>query len=317
MLPHETQAKQSYGRNHWTLEFQGGYLAIAVEGFLTDRRASNKAAGTIESYKFHLTHFVNYCTSQELKFIQELSAGFIRQYLISLALIHNPGGVHAKFRAVRAFLYWIEEEEVMPAGWKNPIHKVRAPTVPENLLEPIPLEDVNRLLDACKGESANRDKSIFLFLLDTGVRARELCNINLDDVEMGSGAITIRQGKGRKPRTVYIGRKTRRALRAYLRTRRDNSPALFVTTFEDRLTYSGLREILRRRSLDAGIKKTTLHRFRHAFAINYLRNGGDIFTLQRLMGHTTLDVLKKYLKLIDQDTQIAHARFSPADRLRE
>ena len=104
-------------------------------------------------------------------------------------------------------------------------------------------------------------------------------------------------------------------MRAYLRIRRDNSPALFVTTEGDRLGYNGLREILRRRARQAGIKEPTLHQFRRAFALNFLRNGGDVYSLQRLMGHSSLEILRRYLKLTDQDTQAAHAKYSPADRL--
>ena len=303
-------------RNQQTLaDFQGGNLAIAAESFLVDRRAAGRTPGTIQNYKEHLTHFITYCDALGLKLIHELSADFIRHYLLALAETHNAGGVHGFYRTARAFLRWIELEEVMPADWRNPIHKVKAPKVPETLLEPVTLEHVNALIEACKGENAARDKAIFLCLLDTGVRAMELCNSNLDDVDMGTGAITIRQGKGRKPRTVFIGNKTRRAMRAYLRTRRDNASALFVTVYQERLTYNGLREILRRRSRDAGISEQTLHQFRRAFAIGYLRNGGDIFTLQQLMGHTTLEVLRRYLKLTDQDAQIAHAKYSPVDRL--
>jgi integrase/recombinase XerD len=304
-------------RNHQTLDFtQGGYLAIAAESFLVDRRASGKAAGTVRNYNDHLKHFIAYCDGQAATQIGHLTPDFLRRYLLVLAESHNPGGVHAYYRSLRAFLRWVEAEEIMPPEWRNPMAKVKPPRVPENVLEPVALEDVARLLDACKGgQHADRDRAIFLLLLDTGVRAMEFCRMTLADVDLGSGAITIPRSKSGKPRTVFIGRKSRRALRAYLRTRRDNSPALFVSAFADRLTYSGLREILRRRSMDAGIEEPTLHQFRRAFALNFLRNGGDVYTLQRLMGHSDLSVLRRYLKLTDQDTQAAHAKYSPADRL--
>ncbi len=70
---------------------------------------------------------------------------------------------------------------------------------------------------------------MMLGLLDTGARAKEFLNINLEDIELATGAIMIRQGKGRKPRMVFLGRKTIRAIRAYLRARHDNNPALWVS----------------------------------------------------------------------------------------
>lgn len=295
-----------------TLDFtQGGYLALAAESFLTDRRASGLASRTIRNYRLHLRNFTTYCDGQALKFVRELTPDFLRRYLL-LAESHNPGGVHGYYRTLRAFLRWLEAEEVMPPVWRNPIAKVKPPRVPENVLEPVPLGDVARLLSACKDP---RDRAIFLLLLDTGARAQEVCSMSLVDVELSSGAITIPKSKSGKPRTVFVGRRTRRAVRAYLRTRRDNSPALFVSTFDDRLTYSGLRQILRRRARQAGIIEPTLHQFRRAFALNFLRNGGDVYALQRLMGHSDLSVLRRYLKLTDQDTQSAHAKYSPADKL--
>ena len=299
-----------------TLEFaQGGFLEIAIESFLVDRKASGCARSTIAFYASRLKKFTSLCDQHAISLIQEISADFLRQYLLKCAEDHNPGGVHACFRSLRVFFRWLEFEEVMPAEWKNPIHKVKAPKVPREIINPIALDDVQALIDGCKdGNNAERDKAIFLCLLDTGVRASELCNIDLDDLDLGTGSITIKQGKGRKPRTVYVGRKTKRAIRAHLRTRKDHSPALFTTIFGDRLTYMGLREILRRRSRDAGLQeKANLHDFRRAFALNMLRNGADIFSLQRLMGHSDLSVLQRYLAQTDLDLQTSHLRSSPVD----
>jgi integrase/recombinase XerD len=103
-------------------------------------------------------------------------------------------------------------------------------------------------------------------------------------------------------------------MRAYLRTRQDQSPALFVSKDWERLTYDGLRQILERRTISAKLeKKPTLHAFRRAFALNMLRNGVDIFTLQRLMGHADLQVLRRYLAQNDQDNLLAHMRGGPVD----
>ena len=307
-------------RNQRTLEIdfaQGGYLAIAAESFLTDRKASGLTLQSVEFYAFRLKDFIRYCDGQAVTLVQDITPDFLRRYLLALAEGHNAGGVHAAFRTLRAFLRWLEAEEVMPPEWKNPIRKVKPPKLPTEPLKPVSLDDVAALLASCtQGDNAERDRALFLFLLDTGIRARELCNVNLEDVEFGAGAVLIRQGKGRKPRTVFIGRKTRRALRSYLRTRRDNSPALFVTVEGDRLSYNGLREILRRRARDAGLKdEPTLHQFRRAFALNMLRNGADIFSLQRLMGHSDLSVLRRYLAQTDQDGQAAHLRAGPVDRM--
>jgi integrase/recombinase XerD len=97
-------------------------------------------------------------------------------------------------------------------------------------LEPVALETVKALINVCPLDTFTgiRDRAIFLALLDTGARAAEFCAMNLADLDQVTGAILIRQGKGRKPRTVYLGKKSRKAVRAYLRHRKDVEPALWV-----------------------------------------------------------------------------------------
>lgn len=101
--------------------------------------------------------------------------------------------------------------------------------------------------------------------------------------------VILRQGKGGKPRTVFIGKETRKAVRAYLRERRDNLRALWVTNDQaKRLAYGGLRVLLARHAQQVGIEVPSAHDFRRAFVITMLRNGTDLVTLARLMGHTSL-----------------------------
>ena len=159
----------------------------------------------------------------------------------------------------------------------------------------------------------DRDKAILLSLLDTGARSQEFLDINLTDINMITGKILIRQGKGRKPRTVYIGSKSRKAVKKYLKDRRDNHPAFLITNNSERLSYDGLRAVITRRSKLAGIKPPSLHSFRRAFAINMLRAGVDIYSIQALLGHKSLSVLQRYLKITTEDARLAHRLASPVD----
>ena len=294
---------------------QQDYLPILVESFLIDRRSQGLSPDTIEFYTKKLQYFQKYCERQALTQISQLTSDFIRRYLLELSETHNPGGMHACFRPLRTMLYWIEEEEIMPAGWKNPIRRVKAPKLPTDPIEPVQIEEIHQLLKTCQSNYAGaRDKAMMLGLLDTGARAREFLNINLEDVDMATGAVMIRQGKGRKPRMVFLGRKTIRAIRGYLRYRHDNYPALWVSIRGERMTYAALRCLLRRRAEKIGMKSIpTPHDFRRAFALVMLRNGVDIFALQKLMGHSDLQILRRYLAQTDQDIHNAHMRGSPVD----
>ena len=136
--------------------------------------------------------------------------------------------------------------------------------------------------------------------------------MNIKDVDLNTGAVIIRYGKGGKTRTVFIGHTTKRALRTYLHLRHDPSPVLFISKDQERLTYDGLRLLLERRAKRAQLStKPKLHGFRRAFALNMLSGGVDIFVLQRLMGHSDVQVLRRYLAQNDEDNQLAHMRGSP------
>jgi len=292
------------------------YLLTWLEAFLIDRKAGGVAVGTLRLYRQKIKLFSDYCDALTVKQIGQITPSFLRQYLLYLEESgHNPGGRHAAFRQIRAFFLWYEDE-VEPEGWSNPIRKVKAPRVPVEPLEPVSFETVAQMVKACPHNTftGDRDASILLCLLDTGARASEFLSVNLEDVNQARGDILIRQGKGRKPRTVYIGKQSKRALRRYLNQRRDDHSALWVTHprfGSERLGYDGLRGILTRRAQKAGMEEPSLHDFRRAFALAMLRNGTDIFTLAKLMGHEGISVLQRYLKQTNLDTEEAHRRSGP------
>lgn len=277
-----------------------------VARFLTAKRAAGLTPRTVAFYDAKLKPFVA-CTGSST--VEAVDADVLRGFLLHLqATGHNPGGVHAHYRAVSAFFHWYELE-VEPEGWKNPIAKVKAPRLDDEPLDPAPIGDV--LLMA---STANvRDRAILLTLLDTGLRAGELVALDLSDFEVATPAISVRKGKGGKSRLVFVGRRCRRALRTYLRARGPQPGPLFLTRSGDRLDYHGLRAIVRRLSALAGVPRPPLHAFRRAFTLSMLRSGADLLTLQRLLGHSDLSVLQRYVKLTSEDLQNSHAAHSPVD----
>ena len=114
-----------------------------MEAFLMDRKANGVASGTMVFYSQKLRGFANYCETQEVKQISQITPNFIRQFLLHLVESkHNPGGCHAFYRVIRAFLFWYENE-VEPVGWSNPFHKVKASKVQVEPIEPVSLSSVN------------------------------------------------------------------------------------------------------------------------------------------------------------------------------
>lgn len=287
-----------------------------VNKFLFDRYANNCAAGTITWYKRNLLWFVRFADDRCIGEIEYITPQDIREYLVFAEQTgHNPGGVHGMFRSLKTFLRWYEFEH---DGFHNPISRIRSPKLEKRILDPTDLAVVKKILETCNYKFAGqRDRAIILVLMDTGLRASELLNINISDINFSHGSIRVRLGKGRKDRSVYVGRCAIVEIIRYLaikRNHREKDP-LFVNDEGRRLGYEGLRQMLRRRSLLVGEPAPTLHSFRRFFALTFLRNGGDIFTLQRLMGHSDLQVMQRYLKQIDDDLERGHRQFGPVDRL--
>lgn len=292
-------------------------LDIWIEAFLIDCRARNLSRGTLNFYKQKLTLFYKYCDLQAVSRVDQIDATILRKLLIHLVdTNHNEGGTHAVYRSIKAFLIWFEKE-VEPKDWTNPIKKVKGPKISSEPLPPVSYETIKNLLKECNPNSFTgaRDRALILSLLDTGARAGEAVAVNIEDLDLPKGQILIRSGKGRKPRLVFIGQKTRKAIRMYLQLRNDTDSALWVTISGHRIRYGGIREIILRRSADAGINPPNLHSFRRQFALSMLRSGVDVFSLQRLMGHADLQVLRRYLAQTDQDGKHAHDLGCPVEKL--
>jgi integrase/recombinase XerD len=293
-------------------------LGTWIEAFLIDRKVQNLTPGTLYFYREKFKLFIAFCKGEDIQRISQITANVLRRYLLHLQEKgHNPGGQHAALRAVKTLLLWYGAE-CQPDNWVSPTRRVKLPKLATDPLDPVSSDVFERLTEACGDDIyGRRDRALLEFLLDTGARASECLACNLADLDQVSGAVLIRQGKGRKPRTVYLGKKARRSMRAYLRMRKDKRPGLWISRTGERMTYDGLRDILRRLSDRAGVPFPNPHSFRRAFALACLRNGMDVYTLQTLMGHADLQVLRRYLKQDDQDVHEAHAAHGPVDNLRE
>jgi site-specific recombinase XerD len=248
----------------------------------------------------------------------DVSPRLLRQFVAQLEESgHNPGGVFSIYRSVRTFLLWCEDE-YEPPGWKSPTRKVKVGRGDPEASEPLSLEDFAALVATCKRRTFNgeRDRAILYTLLDTGIRRQELADLHSEDFNPATGSILIRSGKGGKSRTVFLGATSRRAVMQYQRLRADMpSPALWLSSSGAPLRNDALRSLIRRRAIEAGVTPPGLHAFRRAFAINFLRNGGDVLTLQRLLGHSTLAIINRYVKFATADIAAAHAAHGVVDRL--
>jgi integrase/recombinase XerD len=274
-----------------------------VGTFLVDRQIRNVSHGTLEFYELKLFPFQEWCHDNRIDDPINLVPGHIRSYLLHLNQRgHNPGGIHCHYRALKTLLRFFEDEEE-PENWRNPINRVPAPKVRQEPLAPVELPQVKQLIESRNPRTFHgvRDRSIFLVLLESGVRAGELMAMNVDDLDMGNGSILIREGKGGKVRVVVIGRSVQKQIRKWLRVRSYGAEPLFCSQDGGRLTYSGLRGILNRALRQTGIEDVSLHDFRRAFCLNQLQAGVPETTIARLMGHSSTQLIARYAKQTPRD----------------
>lgn len=282
----------------------------ALESFITDCIVRQLSQNTITSYRRILGQFTDWSKDAVM---EQVDTALLRDYIRELQETgHNPGGVHLHYRYLRTFLLWYELET--DGGYRSPTHKVKAPKVNREPLEPVSMEHVKALLKTCDRTLLDiRDRALITILVDTGARARELMHAEIEQVDVTMGSIRV-LGKGSKTRTLYLGTKARRALYQWNRVRPD-SPYLFTNKQGDRLGYDGLVKMLNKRAKMAGIPKPKTHAFRRCYALSMLRAGTDIFTLAKLLGHSNTRTLEHYIKLDCSDMEQAQRVNSVADRL--
>lgn len=205
---------------------------------------------------------------------------------------------------------------------ENPMARIPRPIVRQDQIQPFTAEEVKGLIAAARRSACpRRDVAILLFLLDTGVRASELCALRVRDLDLSQTKCVV-LGKGNKKRMVCFSPMTARAVTRYLLEvpHNDDSPVFVAargTQAREGLTRAGLGSLLGRlgKAAHIGGTRCSPHTLRHTFAINFLRLGGNVFTLKELMGHTTLTVLNRYLAIAQVDLQAQHRRFSPVQGL--
>jgi len=159
------------------------------------------------------------------------------------------------------------------------------------------------------------NKAILSVLLDCGLRVSELAALTTDDVNMNDGSIVVKHGKGGKQRIVHIGTKAQKARKYLAVYRKSESKSLFINKVGEPLDVVGVKILVKRLGERAKVSVSP-HKLRHTFAISFLRAGGDVFSLQYLLGHSTLQMTQRYVQSLNADDAIkAHRKFSPLDNL--
>lgn len=307
-----------------------------TQGYRLCARTEGKSPKTIGITTTAVTAFRDFLKAKGFSTnVTEIGAQELREFILHLqqvkAFEHHPftrpqnkglsgHAINCYLRAVRAFWSWLVREEIILF---SPFAKVRIPKPPKKVIPTFSESQLHTLFEAIPTSApiGFRDWTMVLTLLDTGLRASELVGLTTEHVNLDEGMVKV-NGKGSKERIVPIGARVQRAIWKYLQLYRPQPPHppcsnLFLTRNGEPLTVNRLEGRIETYGRRAGIEgvRCSPHTFRHTFAISYLRNGGDVFSLQRILGHSSLDVVKLYVNLAQADVKACHRRFSPADNM--
>lgn len=300
-------------------------LSQVIQGYFINAHARQLSPHTIIDYQNIIRKLQAYLKDDYL--MADITSTHIGMFLAGQVGLKKKTILNYH-TGLSALWNWAVGEGIAP---ENVVRRIKPPKPEQRVIDAYSLEEIKLMLSSVErtkrytrpgqgwqdhaAPEPERAKAIIFFLIDTGVRAEELCNIKVGHVDKRLMRVKV-FGKGAKDRYVSFSSRTAQALWRYLSTRDDlqDHQYLFASRGSSgQLTRSRLLKMLIAIGNRAGVKGVNIHRFRHLFAIQYLRNRGDAYTLQRLLGHSTLDMVKRYLALVQSDVDDAYKRASPVD----
>lgn len=287
-------------------------LTDALDDYILAGRRANLSPATLKGYRKTVQKFARVTGITEM---EEFDRRAVERYLDRIIDTVSIQTVAHDYRELKAFARWAKELDLTPT---YAMAGVKQPRTPKLLHDVIDDSDFVKLLKGCNlaTHTGRRDHAILCFLWDTGVRAGELCG--LTDIDLDKRQAKV-YGKGAKERFVFFSRETAKSLDRYdIRMRRLRRPGqtFFLTDELRPLSVDTLKQVVIRAKSRAGVtNRCNPHTFRHTFATNYIRAGGDLNSLARLLGHSSLAVVSQYLSLKTDDLEDKHNLYSPMHRI--
>jgi site-specific recombinase XerD len=293
----------------------------AVEGYTLHAQARHLSWHTIADYHNTFRKLGAFLAADPP--IPDITTVQLREFF-SACTVSNKTLINYR-TGLSALWTWALKEKLVTA---NIVHDVQSPKAEDRAVEPFTEADVRAMLGALDKSkiyrrpgqrptnhslaTATRNRAIILLLLDTGVRASELCELTIVHCDIKNRTIKV-FGKGAKERILPFSPSTGQAIWRYLATRKDArmNETLIATPDGRPLGRDDLRRLIFNIGERAGVHGAHPHRFRHTFAINFLRNGGNAYALQMALGHASMDMVRKYLALAQTDIAAAHLIASP------
>ena len=271
-----------------------------LELFTASKRIEGRSEKTLERYKYILNRF----RKSDNTPIREITVYNIRNYL---AAEKNRGICDNTIRGYRdvfmSFFGWLHRDGLIKT---NPCVNLNPIKCRKEIRKPYSAVDIERLKENC---DSLRDKAIISFLLSTGCRISEVCNLDREDIDFQNMECNV-LGKGNKERTVYLDDVASMQLQKYLDSRTDKNHALFIGKGTDRLHPGGIRKRLNDIAKRAGVENVYPHRFRRTRATSLIDHGMPIQEVSNILGHEKLDTTLKYVYIDKRNVKNSYRKYS-------
>lgn len=303
-------------------------LKFTIQGFIEDREYKNLSPKTIAAYLLTLKEFQTFCGEHEIVNVEDITQTIIKSYLMYCQKErgNNPTTRNSKLHTIKIFMNHLEEIEVIDSK-ENPIK--RLPYVKEDIqIEAFSdyhiqqmLNYYRRINNRNRSFPAYRDYTIIITLLGTGVRLGELINLKWNDIDFRSGTVTV-YGKKREQSSIPLTDKLIKELaefQVFCRQHfKDLSEYVFTSDRKNgKLAIDGVKSIFKRLNEVMNFKDVRLscHTFRHTFAHRMLMNGCDVFTLQKMLRHSQINITQRYLSIWGTALRSQNALYNPLNNL--
>lgn len=291
-----------------------------LDDFKRSLRARKRSERTVEAYTEAATLFDALLKEREMpREIGAIERGHVEAFILDQLERWKPSTAAVRFRSLQAFFKWTAETKIVA---ESPMAGMTPPTVQAPRIEIVPEDDMRTLLRACSGKLFDdyRDSALFRLFYDTGARMSEIVGLKVADIDMAARTVLV-LGKGSRFRVVPFGDDTAKAIRYYLRARETHSLAatewLWLGARGQQLTRSGVDQLLRRRSREAGIAEIHAHQFRHTAAHQLQRAGVADGAMMSMFGWRSREMLNRYGAALAEERAIEAYRNvgAPGDRL--
>ncbi len=287
----------------------------AFDLFIRKCRIKNLTDLSISSYEKKMVHFYEFIDKSEP--ITAVTKDTVDDYILWLRenTEANDITINSYLRSVRAFLYFCMEDRYIPT------FKIQLIKAEKKIKETYTDDELVRLLE--KPDVDNCSFSCYKtwvfenYLLGTGNRISTALDLHIGDINFQSGVIILRKTKNRKQQIIPLSATLAEILQGYLQIRGGEADDyVFCNEYGEQASCRTYQQLVRRYNRKRGVEKTSCHTFRHTFAKNWILNSGDMFRLQKILGHSDLTVTKEYVNMFGQDLQMDFEKFNPLDNLK-